>query len=249
MSRARRLCCLLSLLLLFLMCVAPALSHAEGEEVQALLDQMDADALFELKDRIDLRLRQLGAYPFEKLSEGSRGDEVTALQKRLIELGYYKGEADGRYRNATANAMKAFEKQAGLRRDGIATVADQQLLFSAEAPVQPTPTPSPTPRPTRTPNKARDYSDPDYRTVGLMAERYAGNRYKLEGTILAVLDDGARWLVELKASAGLAAVESFPEARQAGDSVTVYGEYQGITQYESESGPVSLPLFKCEYLD
>ncbi len=249
MKPARRLCCLAALLALILMCAVPSPAQAEDGVPDTVLEQMDADALYALKARIDDRLRAIGAYPFVRLSEGSKGDEVTALQERLKELGYFKGEPDGRYRQTTVDAMKAFEKQAGRRRDGVATVEDQLLLFSAEAPAQPTPTPSPTPKPTRTPNKARDYSDMDYRVVGFMAEKYAGSRYKVEGTILALLNDGTRWLVELNASAGLTAVEGFPEPRAVGDTVHVYGEYQGITSYQSESGPVSLPLFKCEYLD
>ena len=253
MMRACRFCSLAVLMALILLCAVPAV-HAEDDGLQAALEQMDADALYELKDRIDDRLRALGVYPFEKLSEGSRGDEVAALQRRLAELGYYKGEADGRYRQTTATAMKAFEKLAGLRRDGIATVEDQKLLFSAKAPAQPTPTPSPTPKPTPTPNKARDYPDMDakaYRSVGLMADKTAGSRYKLECTILALLDGGTRWLTEteVNGSAVLAAVEGFSDSRAVGDHVTVYGEYRGLTSYQSESGPVTLPLFKCEYLD
>ena len=234
---------------LTLLCAAPKAAPAEAAPADALcaqLDQLSAEELTQLRDRIDARLRALGAYPFVKLSEGSKGDEVTALQQRLKELGYFHEEPDGRYRTSTVNAMKAFEKIAGLKRNGIATEEDQHLLFADEAP---RPTASPTPRPTPTPNKSKDYDVFDYRLAGLMHERYTGNRYRMTGTILALLDDGARWLVELDRDKGLVAVERFPEERAAGKAVRVWGELIGLTAYESESGTVTVPLIKCEYLE
>ncbi len=73
-----------------------------------------------------------------KLSSGSKGDEVTALQQRLIQLGFLSGKADGNYGPATYAAVKRFQNHlleqgvdAGLEiaANGIATPATQALLF------------------------------------------------------------------------------------------------------------------------
>ncbi len=73
-----------------------------------------------------------GKYPYVELEKGDVGYEVMALQTRLAELGYYKKEVVDNFGNGTFSAMQAFEKDNGLTVDGIASVSDQQLLFSGE---------------------------------------------------------------------------------------------------------------------
>ncbi len=51
---------------------------------------------------------------------GSTGAEVTSIQSRLKNWGYYKGAIDGIYGSATVNAVKYFQKSNGLNVDGIA---------------------------------------------------------------------------------------------------------------------------------
>lgn len=51
---------------------------------------------------------------------GSRGEEVRRIQKKLKELGLYKGSVDGIYGSATQKAVKAFQKNCGITADGIA---------------------------------------------------------------------------------------------------------------------------------
>ena len=51
---------------------------------------------------------------------GSTGAKVTRVQKKLKELGYYSGAADGIYGNATKAAVKAFQKNCGITADGVA---------------------------------------------------------------------------------------------------------------------------------
>ena len=51
---------------------------------------------------------------------GSRGQEVKDIQTILKNSGYYGGNIDGIYGTATANAVKAFQKDNGLVVDGIA---------------------------------------------------------------------------------------------------------------------------------
>ena len=51
--------------------------------------------------------------------QGSTGNEVKSIQKKLKELGYYKGEIDGIYGSKTKSAVISFQKNCGLPADGI----------------------------------------------------------------------------------------------------------------------------------
>lgn len=70
---------------------------------------------------------------YTTLKQGSNGEAVKKLQKRLIELGYLTGSADGDYGSATTDAVKAFQKQAGLTADGIAGASTQKAVYSSDA--------------------------------------------------------------------------------------------------------------------
>ncbi len=54
------------------------------------------------------------------LKQGSRGDSVKQMQQKLKNWGYYDGAVDGIYGSGTASAVKDFQKNLGLRVDGIA---------------------------------------------------------------------------------------------------------------------------------
>lgn len=84
------------------------------------------------------------------LKKGARGDDVRALQEKLIQLGYLTGSADGVYGNNTVSAVKAFQKNMGLTADGEAGASTLAALNSAIA--TPVPTASPTPVPTQAPS-------------------------------------------------------------------------------------------------
>lgn len=51
---------------------------------------------------------------------GSTGSEVTKIQTRLKNWGYYKGAVDGKYGTQTQKAVKEFQRKNGLTADGIA---------------------------------------------------------------------------------------------------------------------------------
>lgn len=77
------------------------------------------------------------------LKQGVKGDEVTKLQQRLKELGYYTGDVDGAYGPGTQEAVLLFQTQHGLAADGIAGEGTRSALYSSNAqPFQPTPTPT-----------------------------------------------------------------------------------------------------------
>ena len=65
---------------------------------------------------------------------GDSGPEVLALQIRLQELGFWLPSADGSFGSLTQQAVMAFQKHAGLGRDGIAGPATLAALETA-APV------------------------------------------------------------------------------------------------------------------
>ncbi|MBR4039634.1 MAG: peptidoglycan-binding protein [Clostridia bacterium] len=67
------------------------------------------------------------------LMMGSTGSDVSDLQARLLELGYYTGSIDGRYASATVDAVQEFQTRHGLTADGIAGRQTQDTLYSGAA--------------------------------------------------------------------------------------------------------------------
>lgn len=68
---------------------------------------------------------QESTYAVSKL--GSTGDEVKSIQRKLSSLGYYKGNIDGIYGQATKSAVTAFQRNCGITVDGIC--GKQTLLY------------------------------------------------------------------------------------------------------------------------
>ncbi|PLT30548.1 hypothetical protein CUU66_07705 [Peribacillus deserti] len=62
------------------------------------------------------------------LKKGSRGEQVTALQKKLTSLGYSTKGIDGVFGSNTENAVKAFQKKKGLKMDGIVGSTTKKAL-------------------------------------------------------------------------------------------------------------------------
>ncbi|WP_370583925.1 peptidoglycan-binding protein [Oxynema sp. CENA135] len=81
------------------------------------------------------------------LQIGSEGETVKELQGVLKLMGYYTGQVDGIYREATANALARFQEDAGIRSDGVAGDDTWNRLFpgfgtpprGAIAPADPSP--------------------------------------------------------------------------------------------------------------
>lgn len=72
--------------------------------------------------------------PMLLLAQGSHGDQVKAMQERLIKLGYLAaGKADGDFGSGTKEAVIAFQKANGLTDDGKAGERTLTLLFSDQA--------------------------------------------------------------------------------------------------------------------
>lgn len=89
---------------------------------------------------------------YAALSKGDKGLRVELMQQRLKKLGYYDGKANGRYNQATKEAVSDFQTAAGLKATGKANEKTLRKLYGKKAPVKddpvvPTPTPQPVPTP------------------------------------------------------------------------------------------------------
>ena len=67
------------------------------------------------------------------LRQGDRGEEVRELQRKLIQLGYLAGTADGIFGKNTTAAVIAFQKANKLEADGIAGSKTQDKLSGSTA--------------------------------------------------------------------------------------------------------------------
>jgi peptidoglycan hydrolase-like protein with peptidoglycan-binding domain len=64
----------------------------------------------------------------QRLRLGAKGPEVTALQERLTELGYWNGSTDGTFGALTQQAVYALQKSAGIGRDGVVGPKTEKAL-------------------------------------------------------------------------------------------------------------------------
>lgn len=78
------------------------------------------------------------------LRRGSKGPEVSDLQRRLQELQYQPGPADGVFGLRTEEAVKAFQRESGLAADGIVGARTRANLEAPQCratsrPIEPAP--------------------------------------------------------------------------------------------------------------
>jgi len=111
------------------------------------------------------------------LKQGDKGDEVRALQNKLIELGYLTGKADGVFGQKTLAAVVAFQKANKLSADGVAGAKTLSKLDSASPATTAAATATSTPVPqaitlTSRPSAARVQYANWYTTVKALARKY-----------------------------------------------------------------------------
>ncbi|MBQ3761331.1 MAG: peptidoglycan-binding protein [Clostridia bacterium] len=123
---------------------------------------------------------------YADLNPGSYGQEVSDLQGRLMELGYYDGEVSGYYDEQTAEAVKLFEAAYGKPMTGIATSALQVFLYRTDAKVNVTPTPAPSYAQLQKGDKGDEVKRLQTRLVELGYLSGTVDGYYGEGTALAV---------------------------------------------------------------
>jgi len=72
---------------------------------------------------------EIGSVP-DACKEGDSGKDVLKVQQALYLLGYYNSEIDGDYGAQTTAAVMHFQKNRGMKQDGIAGSATIRVLFS-----------------------------------------------------------------------------------------------------------------------
>lgn len=176
----------------------------------------------------------------ETLQKGDKGDDVVALQKRLIELNYLSGSADGDYGNNTKSAVELFQKEAGLSATGIADAETQQALYAEDAPV------------------AKVYLSLDFDAISRDPGSYKGKNYTFSGKVVQVMEQEAlssTYVVLRIATRGnyddVVYVTYYRDSDEArileDDRVIVYGTCEGLHTYETVLGSsVTLPKFSAE---
>ncbi|MBQ9210567.1 MAG: peptidoglycan-binding protein [Clostridia bacterium] len=70
---------------------------------------------------------------YRSLRYGASGEEVKALQTRLMELGYYKGKISGNFLGGTQKSIREFQEKSGLPVTGAADPLTQEALFAPGA--------------------------------------------------------------------------------------------------------------------
>jgi N-acetylmuramoyl-L-alanine amidase len=70
----------------------------------------------------------------EVLRRGDAGPEIEAVQRRLLELGYWIGEVDGEFGGLTEQAVFAIQKAAGTDRDGLVGPRTREALADGVRP-------------------------------------------------------------------------------------------------------------------
>ena len=104
-----------------------------GEADAGTILVLSSDAAVSQEDYLTrLAQESAGADP---LGAGTYGEEVTRLQRALRALGYFNGEPDGAYGDATAAAVRRFQLANGLAVTGAADGALTLRLYS-ESPIE-----------------------------------------------------------------------------------------------------------------
>lgn len=105
------------------------LGIANAEQFPIDISELTVDELLLLQDAIKVRLEEMGHETYYDIERGAKGEEVSAIQEKLAELGYYTGKITGKYDSETQKAFKFFEKANDLSNDGVASREDQIVLF------------------------------------------------------------------------------------------------------------------------
>lgn len=66
-----------------------------AETTASNVSEMSVEELLALRDQIDVLLKEKGYSIYFDIERGSKGEEVSAIQQRLFELGFYSGKITG----------------------------------------------------------------------------------------------------------------------------------------------------------
>ena len=106
-------------------------------EPENILNTEDPDGSDEPYEPIDVSTApgdNSATYTYVALKKHDKGEDVEELQGRLMELGYLELDSPtDYYGNSTEYAVELFQRQHGLKQDGVAGEQTQTLLYSSEA--------------------------------------------------------------------------------------------------------------------
>ena len=166
---------ILGLVLILAMLLSVGAIAEADTDYEAIIAEKDAkiaelEAEIEtLNERIaELEAAGAEAETFEPLQRGSKGDAVVEVQKRLKELKYLSGEADGAFGKGTAAAVSSFQAAAGLEQTGIVDEETYAALMAEDAP------------------ECKEYVSLDYSSNARNPESYEGMLIKFSGKVLQV---------------------------------------------------------------
>lgn len=165
-----------------LVCIMLSLAPSIAETVSPDITKMSIEELLNLRDEIDALLEEKGYAVYFDIERGAKGEEVSSIQEKLSELGYYTGKITGKYDSETQKAFKSFEKANGIENDGIASREDQIILFGDSVFAKETmnPTNKTTPVPAKKSEHDRNF---DYEHCMRYPNNHVGETYKLKGRV------------------------------------------------------------------
>ncbi|HEY9835168.1 MAG TPA: peptidoglycan-binding protein, partial [Stenomitos sp.] len=94
-------------------------------------------AEFERRTDISSRTFSISNRYDRVLKQGDRGADVTAVQRRLRELGYFNGQLTGYFGRATKEAVSRFQQAYLIQPDGIVGSETQSALFGSATATSP----------------------------------------------------------------------------------------------------------------
>lgn len=163
------------------------------------------------------------------LRSGSQGEEVTQLQTRLQQLGYYNASIDGDFGPGTKSAVIVFQLQHGLSADGIVGEDTRSMLYSAAA--QPKATPTPEPDPTPTSETVYPWVRADGLPILVNRDHFLPDGYQ-PADLVYMADYCDSSIVKIKASG----IQGERVAVDAMMSMLEYAHSQGITVWQVSAG-------------
>ncbi len=105
-------------------------AQLDGIVPDATLRVTQSDLLRHLDGEVYALWRDFEALP-DVLGLGASGEAVSWLQSALAELGFYTAEVQGRFDEATRDAVALFQKDRGLRSDGTVDARTLMSLYQA----------------------------------------------------------------------------------------------------------------------
>ena len=226
-----------------------------ADEIAGLdLSTLSIEELLDLRESIDGELQSQGYVLYTDINRGDSGEAVVKVQTRLAELGYYSGRITGKFDSPTQVAFKMFEKENGLERDGLPSIADQLVLFDDNAVGKNTKQEVAANEPSeqQSESKYEDYTSFDYGEFARYPDDHLFEKVAVSGKVVQVIgapssDSDSNYGIRLATANGTDVVYvSIPFNPGYNiledDRLTVYGFSVGTATYEAIFGQeVTIP--------